>query len=178
MSGKVNSTGASSGVVGKSVLPSGVTGGSGLSHTPPYADFMDVKTATTDGGTFTQDAWRTRDINTSIISMSGASLSSNQMTLPAGTYLCNGFAEARAIETHSARVYDTTNTATLVAGSHHYIGDSLTSKSIMQGKFTLSGTAALEVQHFCSGTKATFGFGGQVAWQVGVFTRITFLKVG
>lgn len=41
----------------------------------------------THGGTFTAGAWRTRDLNTVLTNtISGASLSNNQITLPAGKY--------------------------------------------------------------------------------------------
>ena len=52
-----------------------------------YVKVSDVKAYDVAGGTFTQDAWRTRDINTEDSDPSNiCSIGSNQITLEAGTY--------------------------------------------------------------------------------------------
>ena len=52
-----------------------------------FLHVRDEKAANTPGGTFTASAWQKRDLNTvKTNQISGASLASNQITLPAGTY--------------------------------------------------------------------------------------------
>ena len=55
-----------------------------------YVKVSDVKAYNAYGGTFTQGAWRTRDINTEDSDASSiCSINSNQITLAAGTYICS-----------------------------------------------------------------------------------------
>ena len=54
---------------------------------PPFLHIQDQKPQGTHGGTFTSGAWRTRDLNTVLTNtITGASLATNQITLPAGKY--------------------------------------------------------------------------------------------
>jgi len=78
---------------------------------------IDQKTAGTNGGTFTSGARRTRDLNTVIVNrITGASLSSNQITLPAGTYRVEAFAPAQRVGSHQAYIRDITSSADLAIG--------------------------------------------------------------
>ena len=75
---------------------SGSAGGGGLFDS--YAIIADVKAQNTDGGTFTQDAWRRRDLNTEITDVDGiVSISSNQFTLGAGNYLIKWSCPAKSV---------------------------------------------------------------------------------
>ena len=64
-----------------------------------YAIICDQKDSTTDGGDFTTGAWRTRNLNTEIADPDGiVSISSNQFTLQAGTYLIKWSAPAYDVD--------------------------------------------------------------------------------
>ena len=65
-----------------------VSGASGASlNIDNYFHAQDQKSSNTDGGTLTGGSFITRVFNTVVTnSISGASLSSNQITLPSGTY--------------------------------------------------------------------------------------------
>ncbi len=53
-----------------------------------YAAICNEQPSGTEGGTFTSGAWRVRDLNTEIADPDGiVSISSNQFTLGAGSYL-------------------------------------------------------------------------------------------
>ena len=68
-----------------SITNSGVAG-AGLFTS--YAVIVDQKSQNTEAGTFTQDAWQTRDLNTEGSDPDGiVSISSNKFTLAAGNYL-------------------------------------------------------------------------------------------
>ena len=124
---------------------------------------VDEKANGTNGGGFTAGAWRTRDLNTvKRNNITGSSLSANQITLPAGDYEVWAYAPAYSVNEHKLRLRDVTNSVTLAVSSSAYAiaGTSdFTTPAILVGAFTLAGTATLELQHSCSVTVATHGFG-------------------
>ena len=89
-----------------------------------YAIICDQKDSTTDGGDFTTGAWRTRNLNTEIADPDGiVSISSNQFTLQAGTYLIKWSAPAYKADKNATRLYDVTNTAAISpVGSAEHAG--------------------------------------------------------
>jgi hypothetical protein len=144
----------------------------------------DEKTAGTDGGTFTSGAWQTRTLNTTVTNLiTGASLASNLITLPAGRYFVYATAPAFAVQTHQARLYDTTGTAELVLGTSERAnasGASNTSgetRSIVAGQFTLSTSSDVRLEHQCNASQNTTGYGVGHAFNVGVFATAMIWKV-
>jgi len=135
-------------------------GGGGLYAS--YAKLADEKATTTNGGTFTQGAWQTRDIAEKIDPDNIVIVSGNQITLGTGTYRVIGFCPAYSCGHHQARLYNITNGTVLIVGTSEYAAnsDSTVSSSKVVGRFTLSGTKVLELQHRCAATQATTGFGG------------------
>ena len=137
------------------------------------ADLLHVReeqAANTASGTFTQDVWQTRVLNTVVTNeISGASLATNQITLPAGTYEIRSFAPAYRCSQHQSKLRDTTNTSDLIIGSSAFTDTSVdgdNTHTFVNGKFTLSGEVVLELQHRCTVSHSTNGFG--VAGNVGV----------
>ncbi len=66
---------------------------------------VDEKAANTSGGTFTSGAWQTRTLNTLTVNDDGiASLSDDQITLPAGTYEIEIWHERLGTKTSSITV--------------------------------------------------------------------------
>ena len=128
----------------------------------PVFHVRDEKAAGTGGGTFTSGAWRTRTLNDELEnSISGASLASNQITLPAGTYRVTASAPAFQVIEHQARLYNITDSATVFSGTAEisWSSNSTTSRSQVVGTFTISGTKVFELQHRCGTTAASTGFG-------------------
>jgi len=131
-----------------------------------YAYLRDEQTAGTAAGAFTSGAWRTRDINTVAVNrIAGASIASNQVTLPAGTYRVKGSAPTfdGAVDVgthHRARLYDTTGSAVLAigqGGAHDgTTARDRTLSDLITGEFTLSIQSVLELQHW---TTASIQFG-------------------
>lgn len=147
-----------------------------------YICIRDQKASTTEGGGFTSGAWQTRTLNTEVSDTGGhASISSNQITLAAGTYECRISCPALLCADHQARLYNITDTATVLVGTCEQAptGSTASSRSIIAGRFTLASSKALEVQHRCSTTRATDGFGGATGFgEVEVYTVAEFWKVG
>lgn len=126
------------------------------------AHFRHVSPGGIDGGTFTAGGWRTRTLNFADVNeISGASLSSSQITLPAGTYFTMWRAPAYNVSYHQSRLYNITNGTTLISGSSQWAsnGTGVQNDTWGTGRFTLSGAKVLELQHRCSVTVTTYGFG-------------------
>jgi hypothetical protein len=143
---------------------------------------QDQKASGTSGGTFTSGAWRTRDLNTLLTNeIAGASLVANQITLPEGIYFITGSAPAYNVSTNKMKLYNITDAADLVIGQNSRAETTpvITSVSSLSGRFTVVGTKVLEVQHQCSTTCATWGFGNACGYGVvEVYADVHIWRVG
>lgn len=128
---------------------------------PSFVIFSDVKSTGTDGGTFTSGAWQTRVLNTTDNSQSWATLSSNQITLDAGTYLVEGSAPAFIVNQHKTRFQNITDTSTPVLGTgeRSTLVTGSQSRSQVLGTFTIGSSKTFELQHQCASTEGGDGFG-------------------
>ena len=148
---------------------------SAVSDINAYFICEDSKSSGTDGGTFTSGSWQTRDLTQSAGNLTGASLSSNVITLPAGTYYVEGWASAWQVDLHQTRVRATSgDTGTKVIGSseNHAGAAQSSTKSDFEGVFTLSQESDIELQHQCSTTKATIGYGNDCGFGDNIYSRI------
>ena len=126
-----------------------------------YAIIADQKSSNTAGGTFTSGAWRTRDLNTEITDPDGiVSLSSNQFTLVAGTYLVNASAPAHRVNNHQIRLRNNDD-GIVYLGTSEWSHNSYatTTRSFVSARFTIAASKAFEIQHYCMTTYSTIGFG-------------------
>ena len=122
----------------------------------------DEKTAGTDGGTFTSGAWQQRDLNVlETNEISGASLASSQITLPAGTYYIDASAPAHVLDVHQTLLYNATDASNIIIGTSEKCNAAnvSTSRSYVKGRFTLTGTKALELRHRVGTTRDIDGLG-------------------
>ena len=147
-----------------------------------YVKVSDVKTSGTAAGGFTQDVWQTRILNTEDSDDDGVcSLSSNQITLAAGTYECRISAPGFHVGKHKVRLQNITGGTTLLIGTSEFCyisGNVSQSRSFMNGKFTIVASQALEVQHRCNTTRATDGFGYPCSFSINeVYAVAEFWKV-
>ena len=127
-----------------------------------YAILVDQKTSGTNGGSFTSGAWRTRDLNTEIADPDGiVSISSNQFTLQAGSYLIKAHAPAYKVGRHQIALYDITASSYVETGSSAYVdgGESVSTDSFLTARFTCSGANVYEIRHQCGTGFNTYGFG-------------------
>jgi hypothetical protein len=157
-------------------IPSWTAPAAGVSN----AIFRDEKTSGTNGGTFTSGAWRTRDINaTQVNTITGASIASNQITLPAGTFYVEVSAPAFAVDQNQARLQNITDSTTTIIGQCSYTAPAVCAASaIIVGQFTITSSKTFEVQHQCNYTRANDGFGTQNAFGTQVYTTVSISKVG
>lgn len=158
-----NLSGAGPGVARQTSVGSVFTVGQALD----YIHLRDQQTAGTAGGTFTSGAWRTRVLNTEADDTGGhCSLASNQFTLSAGTYRIRARAPGVICGQHQTRLQNISDTTTTLYGSSAYsdVTGNGVSDSFVTGRFTIAGTKTFELQHQCTTTKATNGFGVTVGF--------------
>lgn len=144
-----------------------------------YVCLRDVKAAGTHGGTFTQDGWRTRDLNDEQADASGiCSLSSNQITLDAGTYRCLISAPCARIGVSKAKLQNITDAVSILLSTPGWIHVSAggNARDVIVGRFTLAAQKVLEVQHYCNTTKANYGFGYRSNIGDEVYTQVEFWR--
>lgn len=154
---------------------------SAVQRASDYILIRDEKAAGTEGGGFTSGAWQTRTLNTEVSDAgSHATLAANQITLASGTYECRISCQALLVADHQARLYNVTDTATILEGTSEQAptGATASSRSVIVGRFVIGASKALEVQHRCSTTRATDGFGGAANFgEKEVYTVAEFWKV-
>jgi hypothetical protein len=124
---------------------------------------QDEKGTTTHGGSASANTDNIRDLNTvKTNEITGASLSSNQITLPAGTYFVEALASGLAVDHHRAFLYNVTDSDIEVLGMQIFNSawNTLTSGfSPVYGRFTISGTKVFELRHRTQSAKADIGLG-------------------
>lgn len=136
----------------------------------PQASAADVQTGIfvyqlaqgTDGGTATGGSRQTYPINTVVVNtIVGASLSTNDIILPAGTYEVEATGVFHAINMVILILRNQTDVND-VAGTARVVGRSASAASAhptLIGKFTLAGTRTLRLQYVCTTTNAAVGLG-------------------
>ena len=141
-----------------------------------YVKVSDVK-ANTDGGTSTSATWHTRVLNTEDNDAGSlCSLSSNQVTLSAGTYRCRCSAPAYSGQAHHLRLYNTTGSAVLLQGGAGYCGTDV-NRVTVEGQFTVAAGQALELQHYITIGVGTTGLGRKVGTANSIYAIGEFWKL-
>lgn len=172
--------GALKAVLGDNLPGSGASGGS--SFRGPLLQVRDEKSTGTDGGGFTSGSWQTRDLQTtSLNDITGASLATNQITLPAGTYFIIASAPAFSVDNHKIRLRNVTDGSTTIVGSSSWndsTANEASTRSVLAGQFTISAEKDFEIQHIANTTQATNGYGVAAGGsEVEVYTDVTIWQV-
>ena len=127
-----------------------------------YAIISDTKASNVNGGTFTAGAWQTRDLQTENADPDNiVSISSNQFTLQAGSYLIKFQSTGYHVHRHITKLRDITNSANKGYGIMGYSNTTNATSNISHGmaRVTISGATVYEIQHACQTTKSTNGMG-------------------
>lgn len=127
--------------------------------------YQDQATSGTTGPTYTAGGWRTVILDTEVIDTASiGSLSSNQVTLPAGSYEMYAVVSAAANTTSTnvmrARIRNVTDSTTVAQGvqkeNTYASGSNIGAISTADGQTTIAGSKAFEVQLYPqSNTAAT-----------------------
>ena len=141
-----------------------------------YAVFRDEKSSGTNGGTQTSGSFLTRDLNTTQYNnITGASLSSNQVTLAAGTYYIDAMAPQRG-SSGSLRWYNITDSSVAVAGMTNYF--EAWGEFKLFGYFTITASKVFELQYRASQTEPSNGLGVPKSYSIPeVYAMVSLVKV-
>lgn len=139
-------------------------------------------TSGTNAGTFTSGSWQTRPVTTEVSDAAGlCTLSTNQITLQAGTYVYEIAAPAFFVDNHQAKLYNVTDTADVDLGtiskSSTANSGGVTSISYVNGRFTIASSKTFEIRHRCQTTRSSDGFGQAASWGTEVYLKAKFTKV-
>ena len=134
-----------------------------------------------NGGTATSGSFQTRTLNTvKTNEITGASLSSNQITLPSGTYFCDAVAPCYSVSYHKSILYNTTDSATELEGTNsmaHPTYGNVTDSHIY-GRFTISAQKVFELRTRVQTSNSNNGFGlGHNYGEVEKFSSVKIWKL-
>jgi hypothetical protein len=133
----------------------------------------------TAGGTFNAGSYVTRALNTiKTNEISGASLASNQISLPAGTYYIVARACGNAVGAHKAKLRNITDSSDTIVGSVSLTGTNAQTDSWIVGRFTIGGAKVFELQQRCNVTTVTSGLGAPCSFgDVEVYADVMIWRI-
>jgi hypothetical protein len=143
----------------------------GFKATNPFGAHLlhvrDEQTANTAGGTFTSGSFVKRTLNTTKTNeITGASIASSVITLPAGTYYIRASAPCVGPNTssteHKLKLRNTSDGSDALIGTSEFSsGDGAPSqtRAWVEGRFTIAAQKNFELQHRTANTRNTDGLG-------------------
>lgn len=142
------------------------------------AIFSNQQGSSVGGGNCTAGTWNQTPLNTTDLSQSWASLSSNQITLSAGTYYFNVTSPVFGVGLYQTSIFDTTNSIRYL-GQSGYSNPSLVadSSSFISAQATIVGSTIYEVDMYPDTSQTGFGFGIPNTIGTNVYCRITVTKL-
>lgn len=156
----------------------GPTGAQGLSNS---ANWQHQETANTDGGTATSGSYEKRPLNTELYNnISGASISSSVVTLPAGTYILDGYAAFYATGRSRLRWQNTSDSTTTLVSVNIDVAGITGEVATISGIFTIAAQKNFELQSRVQTTVSGNGF-GDAAFGFSTtecYASITVTKIG
>lgn len=137
------------------------------------AIFNDSEPSGAKDGAFPSGSWQTRILNTTVVNQIGATLSGNQFTLPAGTYLIEASAPTYRAGLHKIRLYNSTDSSVVIYGT-----SIMDSPSLLKTVVTIDASKAFAIQHRCNLTDDS-GYGYPCSFGVPeVYTVVNVMKIG
>jgi len=134
----------------------------------------------TNGGTASNNSWYTITLNTiKTNEISGASITSNQITLPTGTYFVDGHVFLTNIGYGQTRLRNNTDNSTVMVGNNVYAEGYAGSLSPMSGRFTLSSSKTLSIDFYVTTqyNNTGFGFASPTTGEINKFHDFKFWKI-
>jgi hypothetical protein len=153
-----------------------------LDNFQDIAIFNETQASGTAGGTFTGGSYVKRVLNTTVINqITGCTLASSVISLPAGSYLVTATAPALKVNEHKIKLRNTTDGTDIQIGSSELSESTsfIQTISTLNTFFVLTGTKNIELQHRCTTTRATDGLGENSSFgDDEVYAQITITRVG
>ena len=158
--------------------------GAGTSSTPGplgYIILEHQETSGTGGGSSTSGSWETRTINTEVTDTnSDCTLSANQFTLAAGTYLFIVHAPAYDSSFHQLRlVADPDGTPVYYYGKSEFNVTNCQSDSRLVKRLVLGSSTEFEIQSQVNSSEATIGYGVDSGFTdtTEVYTQVLIIRI-
>lgn len=145
-----------------------------------FAVFNETQASGTNGGTATSGSWFKRVLNTTVTNgITGCTLTSSVISLPAGTYSATVFAPNYRTDESQFRLQNTTAGTTIIYGGSNNARSTSNQTMIgtVQAYFTLSVTSDIEVQNRVFTTNNTVGLGLADSFGGEVYASIQIEKV-
>jgi hypothetical protein len=132
-----------------------------LDNFQDIAIFNETQASNTQGGGSVASTWTKRTLNTTVVNnITGASIATSVITLPAGSYLVSASAPCYESNAFKIRLQNTTDATTAILGTSEYDGSSaVATRTFLTGFVTITGTKNFELQHWVQTTRANLGFG-------------------
>ena len=151
-----------------------------VSATPQIAIFNETQSSGTNGGTATSGSWFKRVLNTTVQNgITGCSIASSVITLPAGTYCVTALAPNYKTDKSQFRLQNTTDATTIIYGTSNIApaGANTGMTGTVQAYFTLAAQKDIELQNRVESTFATYGLGIAASFGGEVYATIQIEKV-
>lgn len=134
----------------------------------------------TAGGATSATTWHTRPLSSVRNAVTGASIASNQITLPSGTYHVRAWHVVNRVDFHQIGLYSVSNTSYFATGTGSYA-----SQANSQGGFaelshvmTLAASTVFELRSYASAAQAVNGLGNPASsGQSEVYAAIEITKL-
>lgn len=144
-----------------------------------YALYRDEKAQNSAGGTLTAGSWGTRTMNTESVdtTLAGASVATNKVTLPAGTFRFRCSAPFYRVGNCQVRLQNTSDATTVAAGTSQNSGNSATgavTRSEVTGRFTIAATKDFELQYQIGASVGTSDGGVPANFTTEVYSTMEF----
>ena len=151
-----------------------------LDNFKDVAVFREEQSSGTTGGTFTSGSYLKRTLNTTVVNnITGCSIASSVITLPAGTFAVTAFAPAQEVSRNKLRLQNMTASTTLQVGNNSFSNTTDGSNTAtLNSVFTLASASTIELQHRCASTIASYGFGLAMSFSdVEVYASIIITRI-
>jgi len=141
----------------------------------------DEKATGSAGGSASATTDNVKVLNTVVTNeITGASLSSNRITLPAGTYFIDAWSYAYQTDMNRAMLYNQSDSSVTILGHSNFSDDNNQgySPSFVRGRFTISAQKLFEIRHYTEKANSGNGFGIDTAdSRTNVYTDVQIWKV-
>lgn len=110
----------------------------------------------TGGGATSATTWNVRPLNTTKTNqISGASVSSNTVTLPAGTYWVEAWSVGSQTGLHKLRFRNTSDSTTAIVGLNGQAGNNITTVAPIAGQITIASGKNFQLQHYSTSSQGS-----------------------
>ena len=128
----------------------------------PTAIFNETQASGTNGGTLTSGSWFKRTLNTTVENgITGCSIASSVITLPAGTYSALAFMPNYRVDNCQSRIQNTTDSTTVQFGQSAAASNASSGSAVTMvvAYFTIASSKNFELQNRGATTHASLGCG-------------------